>query len=195
MTQTMVYTMEAFISDVEAIFRANKAPLVQAQAVAECMEQLLAEPGWLEVALELPEEGGFGRYDLHIDEDLGLPGNGFYLMCSVQTPGQDNLPHDHGAAWVVYGVRDGAIKQTKWRWHYPGEGVERIQIKETGNFVQKDGSVAFFMPGEIHNTLNVTENNVNGGRSVVVRLESQKLDRITRYQYNPADNSVTMMGR
>jgi predicted metal-dependent enzyme (double-stranded beta helix superfamily) len=130
-----------------------------------------------------------------LDEEFGHPGNGFYLMCSVQTPGQDNLPHDHGAAWVVYGVYEGAIKQTKWRWYYPGEGVDHVQIKETGNFVQTDGAVAFFLPGEIHNTFNAAEESVKGGRSVVVRLESQKLDRITRYQYNPADNAVTVMDR
>ena len=111
-------------------------------------------------------------------------------MASVQKPGQDNLPHDHGAAWVVYGVYQGAIRQRKWRWHYRGEGVDRPQIKETGSFLQKDGAVAFFLPGEIHDTLNVEE-----GRSLVVRLESQKLDRIVRYQYNPEERTVKVMDR
>jgi predicted metal-dependent enzyme (double-stranded beta helix superfamily) len=189
MAQTAVYTMEAFVADVKEVFASTKDPLVQAQAVAGRMKQLLAVPGWLEAA-GLPEEEGFGRYDLHLDEESGHPGNGFYLMYSVQTPGQDNLPHDHGSAWVVYGIYQGSIKQTKWRWFYPGEGVDRLQIKETGSFVQKDGAVAFFLPGEIHNTSNLED-----GRSVVVRLESQKLDRITRYQYNPADNAVTVMER
>ena len=144
----------------------------------------------MEEKLELPEEGGFGRFDLHLDEESGHPGSGFLLMCSVQKPGQDNLPHDHGAAWVVYGVYQGAIKQTKWRWFYPGEGVDSPRIKETGHFVQKGGSVAFFQPGEIHHTENVA-----GGRSLVVRLESQKLDQVIRYQYNPKDNSVRVMDR
>ena len=190
MTRTAVYTMETFIADVREIFASSKDPLVQAQAASDAMKRLLAEPGWLESVIDLPEESGFGRFDLHLDEYSGHPNNGFYLMCSVQTPGQDNLPHDHGTAWVVYGVYQGSIKQTKWRWFYPGEGVDRPQIKETGNFLQKNGAVAFFLPGEIHDTLNVHE-----GRSIVVRLESQKLDRITRYQYDPSDNSVTVMDR
>jgi hypothetical protein len=46
------------------------------------------------------------------------------------------------------------------------------------------------MPGKIHDTLNVAE-----GRSFVVRLESQKLDRVTRLQYNPVDGSMTIMNR
>ena len=190
MTQTATYTMEAFVDDVKEIFTASRDPLAQAQAVAEKMKQLLAVPGWLEEKLKLPEEGGFGRYDLHIDDELGQPGAGFYLMCTVQKPDQTQLPHDHGVAWVAYGVYSGSIKQTKFRWAFPGEGVDSPQIRETGHFTQKDGSVAYFLPGEIHQTLNVT-----GERALVVRLESQKLDTLTRYQYNTEDNTVKVMDR
>ena len=111
-------------------------------------------------------------------------------MASVQKPGQDNLPHGHGATWVVYGVYDGVIQQRKWRWAFPGEGVDKAQIVEHGKFLQKDGAVAYFIPGEIHDTLNTRD-----GRTVVVRLESQKLDRVTRFQYNPEDGSMEVMDR
>ncbi|MEC9280436.1 MAG: hypothetical protein VX947_06060 [Chloroflexota bacterium] len=190
MTQTATYTMEAFVDDVKKIFASTKDPLAQAQAVSDHMEDLLAEPDWLQEKLNLPEEGGFGRYDLHQDQEDGAPDPGFLLMCTVQKPGQDNLPHDHGAAWVVYGVYQGTIKQTKWRWFYPGEGVDSPQIKETGNFDQGAGKVAFFLPGEIHDTVNVT-----GGRALVVRLESQKLTEVIRHQYDPKANTVTKMDR
>ena len=46
----------------------------------------------------------------------------------------------------------------------------------------------FFLPGEIHDTLNVS-----GDRALVVRLESQKLDRVVRYQYNPDEGTVKVM--
>jgi predicted metal-dependent enzyme (double-stranded beta helix superfamily) len=190
MTTTATYTMEAFIADVKEVFASTRDPLAQAERVSAHMKDLLAVPGWLEEKLNLPDEGGFGRYSLYLDEDSGHPGGGFWLMCSVQKPEQDNLPHDHGSAWVVYGVYQGAIEQTKWRWFYPGEGVDAPQIKTTGNFVQKDGAVAFFLPGEIHHTRNVA-----GGRSLVVRLESQKLDRVIRYQYYPEKRTVTVMDR
>ncbi len=185
MVQTAAYTVEAFVADVKEIFASTQDPLKQAQGVSDHLEALLAEPDWLEQAIELPEEEGYGRYTIYLDEDAGHPGNGWWLMASVQKPGQDNLPHDHGAAWVVYGVYKGSIRQRKWRWYYPGEGVDYPQIKETGEFVQKDGAAAFFLPGEIHDTLNLEE-----GRSLVVRLESQKLDRVIRYQYNPTENTV-----
>ena len=188
MTQVATYTMEAFVDDVKEIFASSKDPLEQAQKVAAHLKELLAVPGWLEEKMNLPAEGGFGRFELHQDEDLGHPGGGFLLMCSIQKPDQDNLPHDHGAAWVVYGVYQGAIEQTKWRWFYPGEGVDSPQIKQTGNFTQNNGKVAFFLPGEIHHT-----KNVSGGRSLVVRLESQRLDQVIRYQYNPEENTVKTM--
>ena len=190
MTQTTAYTMEGFLDDVRHIFESTNDPLAQAKAVSSHLKDLLAVSGWLEERLDLPEEGGYGPVSLHLEEEAGHPGPGFWLMASVQKPDQDNLPHDHGSAWVVYGVYQGEIEQTKWRWFYPGEGVDEIKVQETGQFVQKDGSVAFFLPGEIHNTRNTT-----GGRALVVRLESQKLDRVTRYQYNPEDNTVKVMDR
>ncbi|PKB80450.1 MAG: hypothetical protein BZY88_08660 [SAR202 cluster bacterium Io17-Chloro-G9] len=191
MTQTATYTMEAFVGDVKEIFASSRDALVQAQAVSERMKELLAVPGWLEEKINLPEEGGFGRYDLHIDDSEGHPNAGFYLMVTIQKPGQTQLPHDHGVAWVAYGIYKGSIKQTKFRWAFPGEGVDTPWIQESGNFTQTDGSVAVFLPGEIHQTLNVTD----GDRALVVRLESQKLDTTTRYQYDPKDHSVKVMDR
>ena len=183
--QTATYTMEAFVEDVEDVFRNEKDIHAQAKTVSEYLKKLLAVPGWLEEKLELEEEGGYGRFSLHLDEESGHPGNGWWLMASVQKPGQDNLPHDHGVTWVVYGVYKGSIQQRKWRWAFPGEGVDQAQIKESGRFIQKPGAVAYFSPGEIHDTLNVEE-----GRSLVVRLESQKLDRVTRFEYNPDTGSM-----
>jgi predicted metal-dependent enzyme (double-stranded beta helix superfamily) len=188
--QITTYTVEAFVDDVREVFKTERDPHKQAKAVAGYMKELLAVPGWLEEKLSLAEEGGYGRYDLHLDEESGHPGNGWYLMASVQKPGQDNLPHDHGVTWVVYGVYQGAIRQRKWRWAFPGEGVDQAQIVEHGSFMQRNGTVAYFLPGEIHDTLNVAE-----GRSLVVRLESQKLDRVTRFQYNPANGSMSIMDR
>ena len=187
MTQTATYTMEAFVDDVKEIFASTKDPLAQAQAVADHMQVLLDVPDWLEEKLNLPEEGGFGRYDLHFDEDSGSPEPGFLLMCTVQKPDQDNLPHDHGAAWVVYGVYDGAIEQTKWRWSYPETDRTSPQIKPLESWVQEPGDIAFFLPGEIHHTRNAVE-----GRSVVIRLEGQKLSGMLRHRYNPKDSSAEL---
>jgi predicted metal-dependent enzyme (double-stranded beta helix superfamily) len=184
MTQTGVYTMDSFIKDVREIFSSTKDPRSQAQRVARHMKELLTVPGWLEEMLNLPVEGGFGRTDLYIDDELGHPGPGFLLMCGVQPPGQSNAPHDHGASWVVYGVYQGAIEQTKWRWHYPESDRTSPELRDLESWVQGEGDVAFFLPGEIHTTRCVAD-----GRTLVLRLEAQKLDRVVRHRYDQKANS------
>ena len=99
-------------------------------------------------------------------------------MCGIQRPGQDNLPHDHGTTWVVYGVYEGAIEQTKWRWSYPETDRTSPEIKPLESWVQGPGEIAFFLPGEIHHTRCVAED-----RAVVVRLEGQKLAGMLRHRF------------
>ena len=65
--QTANYTMEAFIEDVRNVFRTEEDPHVQAKTVSAFLKSLLAVPGWLEEKLELKEEGGYGRFSLHLD--------------------------------------------------------------------------------------------------------------------------------
>lgn len=187
MAQTSVYTMEVFVANVKQVFANNRDPRAQAQGVAKHMKEMLAVPGWLEEKLNLPVEGGVGRTDLYLDEEHGHPGPGFLLMCSVQLPGQHNAPHDHGASWVVYGVYQGAIEQTKWRWEYPESDRTAPEIKDVASWVQGEGEVAFFLPGEIHTTRCVAD-----GRTLVLRLEAQKLDRVVRHRYNQHTNSAEM---
>ena len=187
MVQAATYTMEKFVEDVRGIFASTGDPLAQAQAVSSHLQELLRVPGWLEEKINLPPEEGYGRVDLHQDEEYGHPGPGFLLMCSIQHPGQDNLPHDHGNSWVVYGVYQGAIEQVKWGWVYPEGEWTSPHIERTQSYVERDGDVAFFLPGEIHNTRNVNE-----GRSVVVRLEAQELSRVPRHRYNPETGEVSL---
>ena len=96
MTQTKTYTIEAFIEDARQVFASTNDPRTQAQEIARRMKDLLAVPDWLEEKLDLPAEGGFGRMDFHHDQEYGHPEGGFLLMASIQRPGQDTLPCDHG---------------------------------------------------------------------------------------------------
>ena len=185
MTQTATYTRERFIADVRQVFASTQDPRAQAQAVAKHMRALLAVPGWLDEKLQSLPQGGYGRVDLHMDDAYGHPEPGFLAMCSAQRPGQDNSPHDHGASWVVYGVYQGAIEQTKWRWVYPAQDWTSPELKPAERYGQREGEVAFFLPGEIHTTKNVHE-----GRSLVFRLEAQRLDQVMRHRYNPQANAA-----
>lgn len=185
MTQRATDTLAQCIADVRQVFASTKDPRAQAQAVAQHTRELLAVPGWLEEQLTQLPEGGYGRVDLHLDAEYGHPEPGFLVMCSAQRPGQDNAPHDHGASWVVYGVYQGAIEQTRWRWIYPERDWTSPELKPTDHDVQGEGEVAFFLPGEIPTTKNVHE-----GRSRVFRLEGQRLDQGLRHRYNQRENSA-----
>jgi len=184
MAQVATYTMEAFVEDVREMFSTTTDPRAQAQFVAQHMQELLKSSEWLTERIGLPDEGGFGSHKLHLDEKYGHPDGGFLLMCGIQKPGQESPPHDHGTTWVVYGVLEGGIEQTKWRWSYPETDRTSPQIKPLESWIQGAGDIAFFLPGEIHNTRNVDET-----RSVVVRLEGQRLADLIRHRYNPETNS------
>jgi predicted metal-dependent enzyme (double-stranded beta helix superfamily) len=154
------------------------------------MEKLLQVPNLLDGKLEIPETGT-AVVSLHHDDQYGHPAPGFWLMCNAQTKTGATVgvhPHDHGAAWVVYGVYSGAIQQTTWRWafHEPDRTVPHLD--EAGQWIQKPGEVAFFMPGAIH-----AQKNVFDGPSVVIRLEGQKLTGVVRHSYDLETESATVV--
>ncbi len=194
MTQALTYALEQFITDIQQVFAGSEDPREQAQRVAQDMERLLAVPGCLDAHVNLSPEMGFGRVDLHRDEQYGHPGPGFLAMCAMLPPSAQatpsltrGTPHDHGASWVVYGVYKGAIEQHKFAWHYPTEQWTSPSLQASGTLVQNEGEVAFFLPGEIHKTATVSES-----PALVLRVEGQAMDQVVRHRYNLADSSAQM---
>ena len=186
MAQTQVYTLEAFLEDVRQVFASTRDPRAQAQGVAGHLTRLLAVPGWLEEKMNQAGEVT-GRLDLHMDDRYGHPGPGFLVMCSRQgRGGATQSPHDHGAGFVVYGVYRGASEQTKYRWAYP-EGAWTSPKLEVGQqFIIQAGQAAFFLPGEIHSTRSAAEE----GETIIVRVESQKMEEVWRHRYDMEANSA-----
>ena len=190
MTQTNGYTLEAFIEDARQTFADSDDAKVQAQTIAGHMEKLLQVPNLLDGKLEIPETGT-SVVSLHHDDQYGHPAPGFWLMCNAQskTGATGGVhPHDHGAAWVVYGVYSGAIQQTTWRWAFHAPDRSDPHLDEVGQWIQKPGEGAFFMPGAIH-----AQQNVFDGPSVVIRLEGQKLDGVIRHSYDLRTESATIV--
>jgi len=190
MTQTNGYTLEAFIEDARQTFADSDDAKVQAQTIAGHMEKLLQVPNLLDGKLEIPETGT-SVVSLHHDDQYGHPAPGFWLMCNAQSKTGATVgvhPHDHGAAWVVYGVYSGAIQQTTWRWAFHAPDRSDPHLDEVGQWIQKPGEVAFFMPGAIH-----AQQNVFDGPSVVIRLEGQKLDGVIRHSYDLRTESATIV--
>ena len=185
MTQAKVYTLDEFVEDVGQVFSSAKDPRVQAQKVAKHLSGLLEVPGSLEGRLNPPSDSDFTMQNLHLDKDRGHPSPGFLVMVSTLAPGWGNVPHDHGTIWVVYGVYQGAIQQTKYQWVYPEGEWTSPTFTQIQSFRQGPGEVSFFLPGEIHDTRNaITE------RSLVIRVESRSLEGHWRHMYNLENTSA-----
>jgi hypothetical protein len=176
MSAVATYTLEEFVQDLQQSFASHEDLVGRANAVAEVLEHLLKVGGWVQ---DLLDKGGYDALPgaVYTDSTYGHPAPGFHITCSAQTPGQEGSPHDHGAGWVVYGTYKGAIEQTRWGWDY-SEGLQFPQLVPHESFVQNDGQVAYFLPGEIHHTKNV------GDGTVVVRVESQKMSTLWRHRYD-----------
>ncbi len=182
MSAIAIYTLEDFVRDLRQSFAAHDDLVGRANAVAAVLQQLLRVGGWVQ---ELLDKGGYDALpgSTYVDDTYGHPTAGFHITCGAQQPGQRNSPHDHGAGWVVYGTYQGAIEQTRWGWDY-SNGLLAPRLVARESFVQQPGEVAYFLPGETHDTRNVAE------RSVVVRVESQKTATLWRHRYQPDKNTA-----
>ena len=180
--------IDNFVAQVRDVFKNTRDVRRQAQDIANALLVLIADPGLLD---EIKNLGGAtpGRINLHIDDLYGQPEAGFCLMTSLTPKGKSTggaKAHDHGASFVVYGVFKGAIKQTKYGWYYPNPSdLLSPELRPTESFVQNAGEVAFFLPGEIHNTSAIGDEN-----PIVLRLEAQMLSHVKRHSYDIVENQV-----
>jgi predicted metal-dependent enzyme (double-stranded beta helix superfamily) len=182
MSAVAVYTLDEFVKDLQDAFASHPDLVGRANAVADVLGHLLKVGGWVQ---ELIDKGGYESLpgSTYTDATYGHPAAGFHITCGAQKPGQANAPHDHGAGWVAYGTYEGAIQQTRWGWDY-ADGLLKPRLVAKESFVQNPGEVAYFLPGEIHDTRNVAE------RSVVVRVESQKVATLWRHRYLKDGNTA-----
>jgi hypothetical protein len=185
-------SIDHFVGAVRDVFASTRDARAQAQGISRHMKVLLADPNLMQ---EIEKKGGGkpGRIDLHIDDKYGHPGPGFCLMTSLTPQGTATggaRAHDHGASFVVYGVFKGAIEQIKYTWTYPKQGDWSAPVLRPGEpFVQKEGDIAFFLPGEIHKTSSASKE-----PPVVLRLEAQLLDRVARHRYDLETNQAVSHG-
>jgi hypothetical protein len=78
------------------------------------------------------------------------PGTGFMLLAHSEIEGLYRPPHDHGRAWVVYGVQTGALEiRTYGKVQQPGGGA-RLVLREASHV--RPGEARAYLPGDIHDT-------------------------------------------
>ena len=140
-------SLDRFIAQVQSEWAPINTQLVQA-----CRSQMasltLAKPAeqWLAA---LHSERPASR-ELHRDRERG-----FMLLAHTETQGLYRLPHDHGRAWVVYGVQSGALEIGTYAKVVDAAGQVQLVKRETS--VLRPGEARIYLPGDIHDTRCLSE--------------------------------------
>lgn len=120
---------------------------ISTPVVARCRQHLaeltLADPAeeWL---AELHEERPAAR------ELLRDCAHGYMLLAHSEQRGLYRPPHDHGRAWVVYGVQSGELEVGTYA--KVADGADRIRLVRRDMHVLRPGEARAYLPGDIHDT-------------------------------------------
>ncbi|MFS1524004.1 hypothetical protein ACL7TT_07800 [Microbulbifer sp. 2304DJ12-6] len=83
------------------------------------------------------------------------PERGFILLAHVETQGLYRNPHNHGDGWVFYALQHGAVEMSTY-----GQFKEQVNgegLVSRGAYTMKAGDCSAFLPGDIHDTLCLSE--------------------------------------
>ena len=83
------------------------------------------------------------------------PDNGFMLLAHNENEGLFRPPHDHGRAWVVYGVQSGELELRTYARVQAGGAEDRLVLRDTS--LLRAGEAKAYLPGDIHDTRCLTE--------------------------------------
>lgn len=78
------------------------------------------------------------------------PEHGFMLLAHNENAGLYRPPHDHGRAWVVYGVQSGALEIRTYAKVEGHDERARLVLRDTGRL--DAGEARAYLPGDIHDT-------------------------------------------
>jgi hypothetical protein len=156
--------------------RAHWGPLAT-EVVAACRRELA-------LLAQAPVSESWLR-NLHAQQPAGKelyrdPDAGFVLLAHTEHAGLYRPPHDHGRAWVVYAVQEGAVEmRTFGRVETPDGTVDLIQ---RDSVIVRAGQVQAYLPGDIHDTRCLSDTAlVFRFTERDLRIEDRVEHRVTRY--------------
>ena len=134
-------------------------------------------------ALTLADDGEKWLADLLIERpatrELHRESNGFMLLAHTEQEGLYRPPHDHGRAWVVYGVQSGELEIRTFV-RVPDTKGDRLVMRDI--IVLRPGEARPYLPGDIHDTRCLTESAlVFRFTERDLRHEDQVEHRVTRF--------------
>ncbi len=175
-----VPVLAKFIEELRAIWAAKADIKSRMEAAKPLLEQLVKNDGLKAISATWPSTEGGKNLLLYVDPD-----HGFAINAVVRVPGRKGRPHDHGEAWVLYGVLDGTESLERYDRLDDGSKPGHAEIKLTSVTTGSQGKVDLVPPHDIHAE--------QGGdaRSVAIIIRSQKLGGSNiQHGYNVAEKSV-----
>jgi hypothetical protein len=163
-------SLDRFVTAVRADWGPISTILVaQCRAHLDALTASAPSEGWLAGLLaERP-----ATRELHREPDS------FILLAHAEQQGLYRPPHDHGRAWVVYGVQSGALEIGTYVRVEDSRGQKLVR-RET--VVLRPGEASAYLPGDIHDTRCLTENAlVFRFTERDLRHEDQVERRVTRF--------------
>ncbi len=171
-------SLDRYIAEVRAIWGDGKDHQLPYK-VATLMNKLFASTSpndtWM---ADIIRDGKPAR-ELYRDSD-----HGFIQMAHVHKQGQENMPHDHGPCWVVYGSYSGITEITKYERTDDGSQPGKATIVRKELHRLPPGVTKPYVVGDIHSTHAVE------GPAVVFRFLSYDLEKIDRNRYNMEKGTI-----
>ena len=175
-----VPVLATFIEQLRAIWAAKGDIKSRMEAAKPVLEQLVKDEGLKAISATWPSTEGGKNLLLYVD-----PEHGFAINAVVRMPGRRGRPHDHGEAWVLYGVLDGTESLERYDRLDDGSKPGYAEIKLMSVTTGSQGKVDLVPPHDIHAE--------QGGdaRSVAIILRSQKLGGSNiQHGYNVEEKTV-----
>jgi len=178
--QVQVPVVAKFIAGLRAIWAAQSDNKSRMEAAKPLLEELVRNNELKAISANWPSTEGGKNLLFYVDPD-----HGFAINAVVRVPGRKGRPHDHGEAWVLYGVLDGSESLERYQRVDDGSKPGHAEIKLTSVTTGSQGKVDLVPPHDIHAE--------QGGdaRSVAIILRSQKLGGTNiQHGYNVAEKTV-----
>jgi predicted metal-dependent enzyme (double-stranded beta helix superfamily) len=174
-----VYSLEAFIQDLDRITRAQSAPEKIIAEAKPLLAELVKNPGCIEARFKIRGATVYGRYMLH---RAPL----FNVTSVVWGPGDGAKAHNHDT-WGLVGVLENELQETRFRRRDDGSKEGYAELEPTAVKSNKAGMVSTLLAPEddIHEMLNVTEKN-----TVEVHVYGKDLANMQRLQFDVAKKLV-----
>src|SRR5258705_4883305 len=151
-----------FIDDLRAIWAAETDNRRRMETAKPVLEKLVKDQSLKAHSANWPSTEGGKNLLLYVDPD-----HGFAVNAVVRVPGRTGKAHDHGDAWVLYGVLDGSESLERYDriddGSRPGHAEVRLSSVTTGT----QGKVDLVAPHAIH------AEQGGSARSVAIIVRSQ----------------------